>query len=560
MEPANQGEQGKPIIPKDKSNFKQTTLDSFFKKGTKPQEQSPHKSSANEEAKIDRTEPQTTGGNSSSEQASAQNKKNIPVTTSEEVKRDEMPTSTSEKADSKVDTSTTTKLDSDSKKFYIFPHKSTNWTFIKSQLELLSAGTADQETFFGILNQFANIHLNTKDEKNNFNLLRKAMASFSGFFEEIVPFMATHALKADKLFPEEVPILRQSEKGILFLNKAQCACLLFHMFFCTTVSQANTLLPKTYSLIEWYNTTSPHKNPRDAAKIAKLECFLNYARRMKAHLPETETISIERVCLDTNTDYGANSWSKASELLSEVVMKEGSIQEAKGALQIDFANRFLGGGVLRTGCVQEEITFAIAPEHIIGILFTECLLSYEAAVIKGAQEYSKHVGYGDSFRFNGDFESEKIPADEFGRLDIVTVAIDAMNFRMGDPNNQFKLENVLREMNKALVGFRGPVIDKTADADGKKDVATGRWGCGAYKGDPQLKLVIQWLACSRVKRRMLFYPLGDKSLALAPELSKKFAGKTTGELFNAVLAFINETSGPKELKLLGYLFSDKVKL
>jgi poly(ADP-ribose) glycohydrolase len=39
--------------------------------------------------------------------------------------------------------------------------------------------------------------------------------------------------------------------------------------------------------------------------------------------------------------------------------------------QADFANKMLGGGVLRRGCVQEEIRFAVCPEMIVGRLFTE---------------------------------------------------------------------------------------------------------------------------------------------------------------------------------------------
>jgi len=29
-------------------------------------------------------------------------------------------------------------------------------------------------------------------------------------------------------------------------------------------------------------------------------------------------------------------------------------------------------------------------------------------------------------------------------------------------------------------------------------VATGNWGCGVFKGDPEVKTIIQWLAVSQV--------------------------------------------------------------
>jgi poly(ADP-ribose) glycohydrolase len=47
-------------------------------------------------------------------------------------------------------------------------------------------------------------------------------------------------------------------------------------------------------------------------------------------------------------------------------IKEKTIEDYYGkALMVDFANKRIGGGVLRNGCVQEEILFAIFPEAIV---------------------------------------------------------------------------------------------------------------------------------------------------------------------------------------------------
>lgn len=53
--------------------------------------------------------------------------------------------------------------------------------------------------------------------------------------------------------------------------------------------------------------------------------------------------------------------------------------EGAGMLQVDFANAFVGGGVLGHGCVQEEIRFLICPELIASMLFTERLGETEAS-------------------------------------------------------------------------------------------------------------------------------------------------------------------------------------
>ena len=52
-------------------------------------------------------------------------------------------------------------------------------------------------------------------------------------------------------------------------------------------------------------------------------------------------------------------------------------------VQVDFANKYLGGGVLGHGCVQEEIRFVICPEMIITRLFTEMLEDKDSLVMTG---------------------------------------------------------------------------------------------------------------------------------------------------------------------------------
>lgn len=52
-------------------------------------------------------------------------------------------------------------------------------------------------------------------------------------------------------------------------------------------------------------------------------------------------------------------------------------------LQVDFANKYMGGGVLGMGAVQEELRFLICPEMIVTRLFTECLEKNESLIMKG---------------------------------------------------------------------------------------------------------------------------------------------------------------------------------
>ena len=58
--------------------------------------------------------------------------------------------------------------------------------------------------------------------------------------------------------------------------------------------------------------------------------------------------------------------------------------------QVDFANKYLGGGVLGGGCVQEEIRFLISPEMILSCLFVEELDDNEVLLMNGPETFSKY--------------------------------------------------------------------------------------------------------------------------------------------------------------------------
>lgn len=52
-------------------------------------------------------------------------------------------------------------------------------------------------------------------------------------------------------------------------------------------------------------------------------------------------------------------------------------------MQVDFASSWIGGGVLGSGLVQEEILFLLNPELIVSRLFTEKLGDNECLIITG---------------------------------------------------------------------------------------------------------------------------------------------------------------------------------
>jgi hypothetical protein len=72
--------------------------------------------------------------------------------------------------------------------------------------------------------------------------------------------------------------------------------------------------------------------------------------------------------------------------------------------QADFANAFIGGGVLTSGCVQEEIRFAVCPELVPSVLLCQKMAPDEAIVLIGGEQFSAPQGYAGSFKWGGAFE------------------------------------------------------------------------------------------------------------------------------------------------------------
>jgi hypothetical protein len=274
-------------------------------------------------------------------------------------------------------------------------------------------------------------------------------------------------------------------------------------------------------------------------------------------------VAFTRVVLDTSEleVEAGGFWRGTEAALCEVHAEAGgTIEEASGMLQLDFANKTIGGGVLRNGCVQEEIRFLICPELIISRVLLETLADNEALLASGFERVSRYSGYASSFRFEGAFE-EVAAAAAASRL----LAIDARRFGRYERATQYEAHNLERELNKAYAGFSAPdpppdpppapppdpppAPPPPAPPPPALPVCTGNWGCGAFGGDVQLKAVVQLLAASAAGRPALRYlTFGDA--VLAEQLSRVCAalrarGVTVGQLSTLLLDFVPASWPPQ---------------
>ena len=269
---------------------------------------------------------------------------------------------------------------------------------------------------------------------------------------------------------------------------------------------------------------------------------------------DADAVTIMRLVLPDASSMSLQQWKGCeAPLMPLTVVPSGGIEGAPGALQADFANEYLGGGVLHSGNVQEEIRFSICPECLVGMLICPRMRPSEAIVIDGVRQYASYRGYGGGFTYTGPYDTTHgdqwgpgPAAARFGPPETV-VAIDAKCYYFEDPENQYSGSSMLRELTKlrAALGDGGPLPRDGGEGDlslstlsPRRAFATGNWGCGVFGGDARHKALLQWMAASYTRRPILYYPFGDpKASGLAETAAKLLAAKVTvGQLARALLA------------------------
>lgn len=339
-------------------------------------------------------------------------------------------------------------------------------------------------------------------------------------YEVVLPAMVDLALSAPRLCTKPIPLLKSRMNHSLTLSQEQIACLLANAFFCTFPRRNSHKSYSSYPEINFYRLFEGSST----RKIEKLKTLFCYFRRVTQNRPKG-LVTFTRQTLTNLPD-----WESSHTQLTRLhITCEGTIEDdGYGMLQVDFANRFVGGGVTGHGLVQEEIRFVINPELIVSRLFTEVLESNECLIITGTEQYSKYSGYAESYKWVGSYKDET-PRDDWQRRCTEIVAIDAYKYRHF--LEQFFPEKMTRELNKAYCGFFRP----NANRQHLSAVATGNWGCGAFGGDTRLKALIQLMAAAEAGRDVAYFTFGDAQLMRDVHGMHTFLSErrvTVGRLYN----------------------------
>ncbi|XP_045214915.2 poly(ADP-ribose) glycohydrolase-like isoform X2 [Mercenaria mercenaria] len=346
--------------------------------------------------------------------------------------------------------------------------------------------------------------------KWNFNVLHSFFievidnAERNHFFNHTLKKMAALALQLPHLCTAPIPLLKCNKNFSITLSQQQIACLLANAFFCTFPRRNAKSRTSEYIRYPNINFNTLFMGQPSYVKFEKLKCIIHYFNRIFKKMPcGTVTFSRQFIPYDQMPNWENDD----TPLRGLHVASEGTIEDdGYGMLQADFANMYLGGGVLGNGCVQEEIRFLICPEMLVSRLFTECLNNYECLIMRGCERFSNYDGYAAKFEWKENYE-DKTPRDSWGRIKCEVTAIDALVIH--DFKAQFQQGTVKRELNKAYCGFAqlGKKTTGTLPA-----ICTGNWGCGAFGGDKQLKALIQLMAAAKAGRDLCYFTFDDEGL------------------------------------------------
>lgn len=388
------------------------------------------------------------------------------------------------------------------------------------------------------------------------------------FFKKVLPEMVRLVLEIPVMFAQRPEVLgpffagaadddshasRLRERSVTF-TKREALALVSACFFCVFPSQNRVITkkPKSQDSEEQYTEgedeeevdfpffsmrtlfiSAPHGGGADL-KAQKIRCVLQYFLRVAPLLVsgyesdldrlDNEVITFTRVAVSLSAATKKPFEMTPQDLLDTLNLANNSaltmggvrcesdhlIEDLDDHLQIDFANKYAGGGVFNSGCVQEEIRFLLSPELFIACLVFAKLEPNESFVIHGTERYCLYGGYGSNFLYKGGYEDktdfETIAETAGGdneatrrRRKCVIVGIDAVDYGSFAVGRQYTRVYIWRDLVKAFVGFAYPDQETT-----HWPVATGNWGCGVFRGDAELKFLIQWLAVSLTGRDLVY--------------------------------------------------------
>ncbi|CAD8126599.1 unnamed protein product [Paramecium sonneborni] len=298
-------------------------------------------------------------------------------------------------------------------------------------------------------------------------------------------------------------ITKFQKEDYLTLSREQIFTLIMMMYF--NMIKKNCYSSHNFYLVNMEKLKNMYRN--NSLIYAKLQCIKNYIRFffLNKNIIGSQLVKFIRNSINEN-EFETLQSQKQYEIQLDIKLTESEKNEDhQNSTVVDFADENIGGLTLdEYNCAQEEILMLVFTEALVCMLFIPPMKQNQAVLIQDLIKYNHYKGYEKSFQF--------VPQEINVRSFYNILAIDAKHFSQFE--NQFLEQNINRELLKSYAGFELAI--KNAP---RFPISTGRWGCGIFRGDPFLKLLIQLLAFALALKKnqqkdcqIIINTVGDKQL------------------------------------------------
>ncbi|CAL7942886.1 unnamed protein product [Xylocopa violacea] len=243
--------------------------------------------------------------------------------------------------------------------------------------------------------------------------------------------------------PQGLHFSLQQQEDCIEYSYAFVSSLIANAFFSTYPKRT----AKTHPTLRDFNFTNFFKHLHNNGQKAKLRSIFRYYDYLDNENALEGKLIISRQVMTSKQWLTIEDWLESNVPLCPLMIRhEGRLDrvepEAK-VLRVCFASAKFGGGVLDGDVTQETVHIATHPEMLAAILSVEALEDNEVLLVEGV----RHISRINDPRNRAIFEALVKP-------NIVTVCcIDPEDYSRL-PLSQFEEDNILREMNKSLLGFR----------------------------------------------------------------------------------------------------------
>ena len=399
-------------------------------------------------------------------------------------------------------------------------------------------------------------------------------------FINIFKYLRDLALDLENLMEEEIPILeKDSFESEYNLTRKKVALVFFLSFF--NLIDTKQFKERETNPFVVFEVLSSSNNTSFQFGL----CFLNYLTIIGKWLAEDNKILNEEIKYIRDSKGISNYKHFEGKKLCDIqIIDKGSLFDGDASYCVDFANMYIGGGALEGGCVQEEILFATHPEAVVSMFFMEVMTDNDAIRIDNLIKFSEYEGYGHSFKYAKSAIDKDTNIETIKKINII--AIDAV-VCFSEKYGIIDSETIKRDIHKAYVGFslifygrEKPIEPKNNEEKGKKEkkdkkikkektkeekleedknsISTGNWGCGAFRGDNELKFFEQWVSASFAgAQRLDYFTYGSKRMKAIIEKLDEIKSIYTNA-YDLYETLVNQTF--TEGEILNILLSDDDKL